>query len=68
MDDRTGQIYPSVGAALAAGVPAEHIKEVKVTVITSGPFKGRRYAIYSDGTRGRRIFPNASQEQIEELQ
>ena len=68
MDDRNGQLYPDRATALMAGVPKEHLKEVKVTVITSGPFKGRRYAIYSDGTRGRRIFPNASQEQIEELQ
>ena len=48
MDDRNGNVYPSLAAALDAGVPAEHAKEVEAIYgellrVTSGPFKGRTY-------------------------
>jgi len=45
MDTRTGDLYPDLAAALAAGVPREHAVEVEPEIVrvTSGPFKGRRY-------------------------
>ena len=47
MDDRQGNIYESRQAALAAGVPDEHIQEVEpefgLLRVLSGPFKGRLY-------------------------
>jgi hypothetical protein len=59
MDTRTGQIYPSLDAALDAGVPSNRLATVEVkgeiVTIMSGPFKGRRYQRMSDGTLGRRI-------------
>ena len=45
MDDRNGNLYPTIEAARKAGVPRKHIVEVEpeVVCVTSGPFKGRRY-------------------------
>jgi hypothetical protein len=45
MDMRTGDLYPSLEAALDAGVPREHVAEVeaKIVRIVNGPFKGRVY-------------------------
>lgn len=48
MDDRNGNIYQSRDAALAAGVPAEHVQEVEyihgeLLRVTRGPFAGRVY-------------------------
>ena len=48
---RTGDLYQSVDAARAAGVPDEHIAEVEAEVVrvTSGPFKGRVYRRTASG-------------------
>lgn len=45
MDMRTGDLYPSIEAALGAGVPREHLVEVEPEIVrvTNGPFKGRVY-------------------------
>jgi|WetSurMetagenome_2_1015567.scaffolds.fasta_scaffold1049185_2 hypothetical protein len=48
MDDRQGNIYPSLDAAKAADVPDEHAHEVEAIYdellrVTNGPFKGRVY-------------------------
>ncbi len=50
MDTRTGTLYPTMKAALEAGVPrraaaeVEHLRGVRDVVrITNGPFKGRVY-------------------------
>lgn len=43
MDDRTGELYRDRDTAIEAGVPANHVVEVEVRAITSGPFKGRKY-------------------------
>jgi hypothetical protein len=45
MDMRTGDLYPSLEAALDAGVPREHVAEVEAEIvrILNGPFKGRVY-------------------------
>lgn len=56
MDTRTGQLYPTLEAALDDGVPAEAAKEIDVVTIDSGPFKGRKYVRLSDGRLGRRVF------------
>jgi hypothetical protein len=60
MDTRTGQVYDSRDAAIAAGVPCAHVAPVTVhhgdiaTVrVDNGPFKGRVYELV-DGKRGRR--------------
>jgi len=63
MDMRTWKLYESSEAAMADGVPERFVANVnvvreetgEVVTITSGPFKGRRYARNSDGTLGRRI-------------
>lgn len=56
MDTRTREIYPDVQAAVDAGVPREHLKQVDVVTIQSGPFKGRKYERMSDGSLGKRVF------------
>lgn len=45
MDMRNGNMYPSREAAEQVGVPSESLVEVEpeIVVVTSGPFKGRRY-------------------------
>lgn len=59
MDTRTGTIYESKEAAVAAGVPAEMLAEVEpnqtrtTMTVTNGPFKGRVYDLVG-GKRGRR--------------
>lgn len=58
MDTRNHEIYPSRESATNAGVPDEHIEQVDVMTITSGPFKGRRYLKNADGSLGRRVFPS----------
>lgn len=55
MDDRNGQLYASKDEALEAGVPLEHIKQVKR--IMTGPFRGRVYEVLKNGRLGRRIKP-----------
>ena len=61
MDDRNGTLYPSREAAQQAGVPDEHIVTVEpeVVLVTSGPFKGRRYRRTSKGLVRLRALPNA---------
>lgn len=56
MDTRNFDIYPSLDEAKAAGVPDQHIEQVDVVTIQSGPFKGRKYLRNEDGTLGRRVF------------
>ena len=58
MDDRNGTMYPSREAAQEAGVPDEHIKEIRI--IRSGPFRGRRYEVKS----GKRVKPDATKEEM----
>jgi hypothetical protein len=55
MDDRNGNLYEDKQAGLDAGVPAEHLVEVGVVTVKSGPFKGRHYIKHADGTTGRRV-------------
>ena len=62
MDNRNGQ---SREAAKEAGVPEEHIKEVRTMM--SGPFKGRRYVYNLDGSRGKRVRPDATKEELNGL-
>jgi hypothetical protein len=57
MDDRTRKTYPTRDDAIKAGVPLEHIKEVNITTLTSGPFKGRSYEVLPDGKLGKRVYP-----------
>lgn len=59
MDARTGQLYPSLDAAIADGVPREHAVEVDVVEIKNGPFKGRKYQRLSDGRLGKRVYDDA---------
>ena len=53
MDTRNGDIYPSKELALAMGVPDKDLVEVdpEIVVVTSGPFKGRRYERTITGIR-----------------
>lgn len=53
MDMRTGDVYPTLDAALNAGVPREHLAEVEPVIVrvTSGPFKGRIYERTPTGLR-----------------
>lgn len=48
---RTGDMYLSLESARQAGVPDEHIVEVEseIVVVTSGPFRGRRYQRTTSG-------------------
>jgi hypothetical protein len=62
MDTRTREIYPDIQAAVDAGVPQEHLRQVDVFTIQSGPFKGRKYERLSDGSLGRRVFDAPSRE------
>lgn len=57
MDTRTFETYPSLDAALDAGVPKDRVEQVDVVTIHSGPFKGRQYLKNEDGSLGRRVFP-----------
>ena len=57
MDTRNFEIHPSLEAALDAGVPKQHLEQVDVVTIQSGPFKGRQYLRNLDGSLGRRVFP-----------
>lgn len=63
MDDRTGQLYPSKEVAQAAGVPDEHIVQIDVVTIASGPFKGRKYQRLSNGRLGKRVYDDAEAHQ-----
>lgn len=57
MDMRTGDLYPSLQAALDAGVPREHVAEVEPVIVrvSAGPFKGRVYQRNAYGQLERRI-------------
>ncbi len=59
MDDRNGQLYPDRESAIADKVPPEHVLEVLVKTIDSGPFKGRKYVVDEQGKLGRRVFDDA---------
>lgn len=67
MDTRTGKLYKDLPEALAAGVPISDARQVRVETIVSGPFKGRRYLLKEDGSKGRRIKPDATLEDIQNL-
>lgn len=59
MDMRNGDLYPSREAALAAGVPADRIAQVKpvsgdtleIVRIDTGPFRGRVYRRTATGLK-----------------
>lgn len=65
MDDRQGNIYPTLQDALAAGVPPKHIQTVEPEFgylrVTSGPFKGRLYRRTATGLERVEGFPSESE-------
>ena len=60
MDMRTGEVYKTREAAVAAGVPLEALAEVEVAQgeivhVMTGPFKGRVYERTGPSSTRRRI-------------
>lgn len=64
---RTGKIYDNKADALADGATEQHLRIVRITTILKGPFKGRRYKRNEDGTRGPRVKPDATKEEMAAL-